>query len=83
MIKSGHPKEHLRPFEPWTEAGGGEPVATELEAIALAMEALVLEWVVLGSQSEELVLFERPLEEGGEVVWAKHSPWRPGVHLRV
>ena len=74
MIKSGHPKEHLRPFEPWTEAGGGEPVATELEAIALAMEALVLEPAVRGSQPEELVLFERPLVVEEEVVWAEHSP---------
>lgn len=74
MISSGHPKEHLRPFEPWTEAGGGVPVATELEAIALAMEALVLERAVLGSQPEELVLFERPLVVEEEAVWAKHSP---------
>ena len=74
MIKSGHPKEHLRPFEPWTEAGGGEPVATELEAIALAMEALVLEPVVRGSQPGELVLFERPLVVEEEAVWAEHSP---------
>ena len=74
MIKSGHPKEHLRPFEPWTEAGGGVPGATELEAIALAMEALVLERVVLGSQPEQLVLFERPLVVEEEAAWAKHSP---------
>ena len=74
MIKSGHPKEHLRPFEPWREAGGGEPVATELEAIALAMEALVLEPAVRGSQPEELVVFERPLVVEEEAVWAEHSP---------
>tara|TARA_Y100000768_G_scaffold215859_1_gene162693 strand:- start:23 stop:247 length:225 start_codon:yes stop_codon:yes gene_type:complete len=74
MIKSGHPKEHLRPFEPWTEAGGAGPVATELEAIALAMEALVLEPAVQGLQPEGLVLFERPLVVEEEAVWAEHSP---------
>lgn len=49
-------------------------MATELEAIALAMEALVLEPAVRGSQPEELVLFERPLVVEEEVVWAEHSP---------